>query len=104
MSAFAAAVDVLFLDPNMAADGTYVTLDGEVLSVRVIRRPTEPDIAGFDTRIAAQGAMFDVRVSDVHRPRAGERLDIGTAFFLVQGEPQLDDEGLIWTLNTRPTQ
>ena len=38
MSAFAAAVDALFADPNLARDATYEPADGDPFPVRVIAR------------------------------------------------------------------
>lgn len=102
MFAFAAAVDILFEDPNMAADALYITVHGEVSSVRVIRRTPDPDIAFSDTRIVSNGSVFDIRVSEVAAPRPRDQVRIGTAFFEVQGEPVLDDLQLVWILDARP--
>ena len=102
MNAFAAAVDMLFADPNIAFDAVYTPAGGEPMMARVIaRRPDE--IVGFgDTRVHAATAMFDVRVSEVPAPAESDTLEIGGETFIVQGEPIRDREGLIWSLDTRP--
>lgn len=104
MSVFSAAIDLLFEDPNMAAEATYITVHGEIVTAaRVMRRPADPDIAFGDSRISARTAVFDIRVSEVADPRAGDRLMIGTEIYLVQGTPTPDAQRLVWTLDTRPT-
>lgn len=102
MLVFAAAVDALFADPNIATEAVYTPAGGGALTVRVVaRRPDE--IVGFgDTRIHTATAMFDMRVSEVAAPAEDDRLDVGGETFVVQGEPVRDRDGLIWTLNTRP--
>ena len=102
MTAFAAAIDTLFADRNIAADAVYNSAGGDPTSVRVITR--RPDaIVGFgDTPIHATTAIFDVRVSEVPAPAEGDTLEIGGETFVVQGEPMREREGLIWSLDTRP--
>lgn len=96
-------MDVLFEDPNMAVDAVYITGAGATSSVRVMRREADPDIRALGSRVSARTNVFEVRVSDVPEPVAGDQLRLGSAFFDVQGTPLLDTEGLIWTLDTRPT-
>ena len=102
MPAFAAAIDALFADANIATDAVYTPNGDGPINVRVVaRRPDE--IVGFgDTRIHAAAAVFDVRVSEVAAPAEGETLEIGGETYLVQGEPVLDRKRLVWTLDTRP--
>jgi hypothetical protein len=103
MPAFAAAIDALFADANIATDAVYTpTGDGPINVQVVARRPDE--IVGFgDTRIHSATAVFDVRVSDAAAPAEGDTLEIGGETYLVQGEPVLDRERLVWTLDTRPS-
>ena len=103
MNAFAAAIDDLFDDPNIATDAVYTPAGDDPMTVRVIaRRPDE--IVGFgDTRIHTPTAVFDVRVSEVPAPGAGDTLEVGGETFVVQGEPERrDPDRLTWTLDTRP--
>jgi hypothetical protein len=101
MPAFAAAIDVLFADANIATDAVYTPNGDDPINVRVVaRRPDE--IVGFgDTRIHAATAVFDVRVSEVAAPAEGDTLAIGGETYLVQGEPVLDRERLVWTAELR---
>ena len=46
--------------------------------------------------------MLDARVADMPTPAPGDLIKIGLEDFILQGEPKLDRERLIWTLNTRP--
>lgn len=102
MPAFAAAIDALFTDANIATDAVYTPNGDGPINVRVVaRRPDE--IVGFgDTRIHAATAVFDVPVSDVAAPAEGDTLEVDGETFVVQGESVRDRDGLIWTLDTRP--
>lgn len=101
MTAFAAALDALFADPNIATDATYTPSGGGPVSVRVIARSPD-EIVGFgDTRIHAATAVFDVRVSEISTPTDGDILEVGGEAFVVQGQPERDGDRLIWTLDTR---
>jgi len=97
---FGRAVDACFRHLGVAA--VYTPDGGAPLDIRVIaKRPDE--IVGFgDTRIHAETALFDVRVSDVAAPRPGDRLTVAGSECVVQGEPVRDPERLVWTLEARP--
>ena len=104
MTVFAAAIDDLFADPNLARDAFWhAGGSGPAVPVRVIAR--RPDrIAEFgETRIAVPTAMFDVRVAEIPAIAEGDTLEIDGAVFAVQGEPLKDAEGLVWTVEARPT-
>lgn len=102
MSAFAAAVDLLFTDPNIGCDAVYIAEGGAPDMVRVIpRRPD--DITSFgDARLWSETTRVDLRVAEVPAPRPGDRLEIDGDAFLIQGEPVRDRERLIWTVDLRP--
>ena len=108
MTAVAAAVDALFADPNIAIDGIYTPAGGAPRTVRVIARRPDQIIGLGETRIHTATAVFDVRVSEVPAPAAGDALVIpasgpGTGeTVVVQGEPRRDRERLVWTLDARP--
>ncbi len=102
MTAFAAAIDALFADTNLASDAVYTPADGEPKTVRVIARRSD-ELVGFgDTRIHSATAVFDVRVSEFPAPAEGDTLEIDGETFVLQGEPVRDRDRLIWTLDTRP--
>ena len=103
MSAFAAAVDVLFADPHLARDAVYRPGGvGDGIPVRVmLRRPDRIESFG-ETRLASSTTMLDVRSSEVAKPEAGDTLELDGRTVVVQGTPLRDAEGLVWTVDTRP--
>jgi hypothetical protein len=103
MSAFAAAVDALFADPNLARAATWDPADGDPFPVRVIARRADAISDFGDARLWSETTRFDLRVREVASPRPGDRIVIEGAAYIVQGEPVRDRERLVWTLDTRPT-
>ena len=84
-------------------DAVYTPANGNPISVHVITR--RPDtIVGFgETRIHAETATFEIRVSEVVAPRTGDQLTLGGEAFVVQGEPErCNPDRLVWTLDVRP--
>ena len=74
MSAFAAAVDALFADPNLGRDATYQPADGDPIPVRVITRRADAITEFGAARLWSETTRFDLRVSEVASPRPGDRL------------------------------
>lgn len=102
MSVFAAAIDNLFADPNIARDATYVAEGGTPVLVRVVTRRAD-EVTGFgDARLWSETTRIDLRVAEVATPRPGDRVEIAGEAFLIQGEPMRDRERLIWTVDLRP--
>ena len=101
MDAFAGIVDRLFADPNLARAATYEPADGEPFFVRVIARRSDAvtDFAGG--RLWSETTRVDIRVAEVPQPRPDDRIVIGGAAFLIQGEPVRDRERLVWTVDLR---
>ena len=97
MSAFADALDDLFADPNM---GVTVTYQGR--SIRALVRRPDRDIEFADITVHTGTAVFEIRRQEVASPAAGDVIVRDGDSFVVQGEPRLDAERLIWTLDTRP--
>ena len=102
MNAFAIAMNMIFTDPNMAVDGSWFAGGtGPGVSVRVIRKSPD-EVTPFGAgRILSETTMLDARVADMPSPAPGDLVRIGAEDFILQGEPKLDRERLIWTLNTR---
>jgi len=102
MTAFDAAMAVLFADPNMGRTVIYTAEDGQPREVRaILRRPD--DVTSFgDARLWSETARLDLRVADVATPRPGDRVQIDADEFVIQGEPQRDSERLIWTITLAP--
>ena len=102
MSAFAAALDALFADGDIARDAVYTAKGGNPVLVRVVTRRAD-EITGFgEARIWSETTRLDLRVAEVPAPRPGDRLEIDGEAFLIQGEPVRDPERLVWTVDLRP--
>jgi hypothetical protein len=102
-SAFAAAIDTLFADPNLGTDAVFRAGGADPgMPVRVIVR--QPDrIGNFgETRIAAATLVIDVRVREVAAPAEGDTIEMNGAVYVIQGEPIRDAERLVWTIEARP--
>ena len=97
---FSRAVDACFEHLGVAA--VYTPDGGAAVDIRVIARRPDQVLDFGDTRIHAETAVFDVRVSEVVAPRPGDRLTVEGTDYIVQGEPVRDPERLVWTLDVRP--
>ncbi|WP_296643441.1 head-tail joining protein [Roseinatronobacter sp.] len=102
MSVFAAAIDNLFADPNIARDATYIASGGAPQLIRVVMRRAD-EVTGFrDARLWSETTRIDLRVAEVATPRPGDRVEIDAEAFNIQGEPVRDRERLVWTVDLRP--
>jgi hypothetical protein len=102
MSVFAAAIDNLFADPNIAIEAIYIADGGAPRLVRVVTRRAD-EVTGFgDARLWSETTRIDLRVAEVTNPRPGDRVEIEGDAFLIQGEPVRDRERLVWTVDLRP--
>jgi hypothetical protein len=97
MSAFADALDDLFADPNMAVAVTY-----QGSPVRALVRRPDRDIEFSDITVQTSTAVFEIRRREVPAPQAGDVIVHDGDSFVVQGEPRLDAERLVWTIDVRP--
>ena len=102
MSAFAAAVDTLFADPNIGRDAVSIADGGAPVLVRAVARRADAVTEFGDARLWSETTRIDLRVSEVANPRPGDRIEIDGEAFLVQGEPLRDRERLVWTVELRP--
>jgi hypothetical protein len=102
VTAFAAALDALFVDPNLARQATYEPADGAPFPVRVITRQADAVTEFGAARLWSETTRLDVRVAEVVGPRPGDRIVLDGEAFVVQGEPMRDRERLVWTLEVRP--
>jgi len=102
MSAFAAAVDTLFADPNIGRDAVYIADGGAPLLVRVVARRADAVTDLGDARLWSETTRIDLRVVEVADPRPGDRVEICHEAFLIEGEPVRDRERLVWTVDLRP--
>ena len=102
MTAFAAAMDAIFEDPDMALDALYQPSGGGGgETVRVIR--SSPDeMTGFNTgRFVTDAVTIDVRVSEVADLNDGDTFEFSGEVYRVQGEPRRDGDRLIWRAEAR---
>ena len=102
MNAFTTAMNVIFADANMAVDALWFAGGiGPGVAVRVIRKSPD-EVTPFGAgRILSESTQLDARIADMPTPAPGDLIRIGLEDFILQGEPKLDREQLIWTLNTR---
>ena len=102
MSIFAIAIETLFGDPNMARDAVYTSTGGSSTLIRVITRRAD-EITGFgEARLWSETTRIDLHAAEVPNPRPGDRIEIDGDAYLIQGEPVLDRERLVWTVDLRP--
>ena len=102
MSAFAAAVGVLFADGNIGRDAVYIADGGAPVLVRLVARRADVVTDFGDARLWTETTRIDLRVAGVPNPRPGDRIEINGEAFLIQGEPVRDRERLVWTVDLRP--
>jgi hypothetical protein len=103
MSAFAAAMDAIFLDPNMAADALWFDQGaGPGVPCRVIRSAPDEVTDYGGARIRSETTLLDVRVAEIATVRSGDEFLLGTSRFRVQGAPVRDRDQLIWSVDTVP--
>ena len=103
MSAFAAAIDALFADPNLARTALYRPGGiGDGVPVRVIAKRNDQVSEFSEISIVSAAARFDLRVSESANPTEGDTITLDGETFVIQGEPLRDTERLVWTIDTRP--
>ena len=103
MDVFAAAIDDLFADPNIARAAIWrAGRIGVGVPVRIVAR--RPDsVAEFGaTRLAVETTLFDLRVSEVPDLAEGDTLDLAGETFVIQGTPRRDAARLVLTAEARP--
>jgi hypothetical protein len=102
MNAFAAAVDLLFVDPNIGRDATWrVGGAGAGVAVRIVFRAPDSVNDYGGGRFVATSRFVDVRISEAPGLAPGDTFEIGSATHVVQGEPLADDDNLIWSAEVR---
>ena len=102
MNTFATAMNHIFGNADMAVDALWFAAGlGPGAAIRVIRKSPDEITQFGAARILSETTVLDARVADLPTPAAGDLIRIGLEDFLVQGEPKLDRERLIWTLNSR---
>lgn len=97
MSAFSAAVDVLFRDPHLSRAAQWrAGGSGPAVDVRVIMRAPDDVVSWRSTRARVETVFIDVRVSEVAALAKGDTFTIDGSTFVVSGAPERDSERLVW--------
>ena len=102
MNAFDAAIEMLFADPHIGEEAIYTSDGGAPVLVRVVARRADAVSEFGDARLWSETTRIDLRVAEVPNPRPGDRIEIDSEAFLIQGEPVRDRERLVWTVDLRP--
>ncbi len=100
--ALSTALTALFADPNIGRDAVYIADGGAPVLVRVVARRADAISDFGDARLWSETTRIDLRVAEVANPRPGDRIEIDSEAFLIQGEPVHDRERLVWTVDLRP--
>lgn len=99
--AFESALELLFADPNIGRDALYIADGGAPVVVRVAPRRADTVTDFGEARLWSETTRVDLRVAEVPAPRPGDRIEIDTEAFVIQGEPVRDPERLVWTVDLR---
>ena len=103
MTVFTAALDALFMDPNLSTPALYQQAGvGVEVAIRVMRRSPDRMVEFSAARLVSDSLVVDIRVSDCPELAAGDRIEIASEIFAVQGTPQRDRERLVWTAELVP--
>ncbi len=103
MTAFAAAIDAIFADPNMAAAATWRACGApSAVPCRVILSRPDLTTSFGDARITSETVMLDVRAAEIAAPGAGDIVTLGGETLVIQGEPLRDRERLTWKCQAVP--
>lgn len=102
MSAFAAGIDAIFADPNMAKSALYRAGGaGAGVPVRVIFRAPDRIANWGEGRFVTDTVFLDVRVSEAPALAAGDTFEIDGETFEVRSDPVRDRERLVWAAEVR---
>jgi hypothetical protein len=102
MTVFAHAAAVIFGDTNISVAATYQPVGGYPEPLRVVRQAPVMDMGFGTSRVSSESVTFQVRRADVPTAQSGDIIICEGQTRIVQGEPDLDAERLVWTLDTRP--
>jgi hypothetical protein len=101
MNAFAAALDAIFDDPNMALDGWHRDGEGNFTRVRVILR--NPDEVGIfnDGRFVTDTTVLEVRLCEIASMAPGDTVQIEADIYEIRSEPRRDAQRMILRCEAR---
>lgn len=101
MNAFAAALDAIFEDPNMAVDAWHRGGEGEFTPVRIVVRMPDEIGAFNEGRFVTDSILIEVRTRDLPALAAGDEFQVAAEVFEVRGEPRRDAHRLVWRCEAR---
>lgn len=88
---------------RLASSGVYHPAGGTDVEIGLIRSQPTESTSLFSTQISSASTSFWILASAVPEPKAGDTITIGSRTFVVQGEPELDQLGVSWHLDTVPS-
>jgi hypothetical protein len=97
---FAAAIDDIYGDANMAEDVTYLPVSGQAVSVRAVVTSGQAARDLGDVEVVAARRVVGVRRKDLSaKPRQGDTIARANGETLhALEDPELDDLGLEWRI------
>lgn len=103
MTAFAAAIDTLFADPNISREAIWRAGGvGAGISVRIVWRAPDTVTNFGSGRFLSAARFLDVRLAEIPALESGDPFEIDGDLYIVQGDPLRDGERLIWQAEVRP--
>lgn len=101
MTAFTRAVGVIFANPDVGVDGTFLPAAGGSVAVRVIwSRPDELEPFG-QTGVTSSKRIAEIQASEVAAPLKGDSIQIpvgGSTYKILADPRQPDPDRRIWRL------
>lgn len=93
------AVDAAFRVHGQPAE--FTPEGGSLVPVTIIPRQPDEITAAFGVGAAVESSIFDIRVTEVANPAAGDQIAFGGTDYKIKGKPlRKDDLRLIWTCIT----
>lgn len=97
-AAFAAAIDAIFRDRNVAEDALWRAGGaGAGIAVRVTRKSPDEMVGFASSRAVMATVLIDVRAGEVPSPASGDTAEVAGDLFDIIGTPVRDELGLVWT-------
>lgn len=96
---FDTAMQVLFADANLAKEATFIPLQGQSRSVRVITRAPDVYQNVGQSVVHSPSLVLEVQVSDCPAIVQGDGFLLDSITYIVQGEPRRDSERLVWQVD-----
>lgn len=97
MTAFSAALDLMFEDRHIAEAALWRAGGlGIGVPVRIFRAAPDEEVRWRETRLLSQAVVIEVRVSEVPVLAKGDTFEAVGSVYEIMGDPRRDDLGLSW--------